>query len=106
MVRVSDEEVKKTHGDIGPDEETLAVTSFVNGCPPSEILEIGCGPVKTVDGSVGLDATVKGEENPYRKGACIADIVHDLDVLPIPVKDETFTTVIGRHILEGSHPFI
>ena len=53
-----------------------------------KVLEIGCGKLKSKD-SVGIDIVdLDG-----------VDIVHDLNVIPYPIGDETFDKVIARHTL-------
>lgn len=53
------------------------------------ILELGCGNNKTA-GAVGVDF------NPNSA----ADIIHDLNVFPWPLKSNSFDRVICRHVLE------
>lgn len=82
------------------DSEGDVVRSYVNGCDPKKILEIGCGPQLTIEGSYGLDKTPMGEENPHVSGESKAHINYDLNEGTFPIKDETFNTIIARHVLE------
>lgn len=54
-----------------------------------QILDIGCGNVKT-KGAVGLDI------NPSSG----ADVIHDLNKFPYPFKDDTFDRIICSNVLE------
>jgi O-antigen biosynthesis protein len=65
-----------------------------------KILELGCGPQKTIPGSVGLDIVSPGDEIPglVNRRSC-ADIVADLKE-PLPVEPETYDVIVARHILE------
>jgi SAM-dependent methyltransferase len=53
------------------------------------VLDIGCG-VNKIPGAIGMDI------NPRTA----ADVIHDLDDLPYPFKDDEFDLVIGRHVIE------
>lgn len=55
----------------------------------ADVLDVGCGRLK-FPGAIGID----------RLGATDADIIHDLDVLPYPFNDDSFSFVIARHVLE------
>jgi GT2 family glycosyltransferase len=87
-------------GEDKNDTEAEVVKSYLNGDDPSTILDIGCGPRLTVEGSVGLDMVSKGYENPYVPGSSVATITHDLNNGNMPIEDESYKTVIARHILE------
>lgn len=64
------------------------------------VVELGCGNVKTVPDSIGLDIIPKGENIPCLTGAfSIADIVADISE-PLPLESDKFDTVIARHLLE------
>lgn len=52
-------------------------------------LDIGCGNAKT-PGAIGIDFNVH----------TAADIVHDLNVYPWPLADNTFDRIICNHIIE------
>jgi len=56
---------------------------------PGAILDIGCGSAKT-PGAVGLDVS-SGTD---------ADIVHDLDVYPYPIDDDSFDQILLQDVLE------
>lgn len=56
---------------------------------PGKVLDIGCGSAKT-PGAVGLDVSRDTE----------ADIVHDLDVFPYPIEDESFDQILLQDVLE------
>jgi SAM-dependent methyltransferase len=53
------------------------------------ILDVGCGSAK-VPGSVGLDISPD----------TAADIVHDLDVFPYPIADDSYDQVLLQDVLE------
>ena len=102
MVRTSDKEVEKTEklALYKHDSEGNVVRDFVNGRHGDNILEIGCGPQLTIEGSVGLDMVEKGYQNPHVVGDSVATITHDLNTGKMPVDDESFDVIIARHILE------
>ena len=87
----------KTHHGKGC--EDAAVLSSVNGCPPDEILEIGCGGRKTVEGSIGLDKEKKGTPIPFTGRSSVADVVADAQD-PLPFNGKKFQVIIARHVLE------
>jgi SAM-dependent methyltransferase len=53
------------------------------------ILDIGCGSKKH-PGAVGLDISADTD----------ADIVHDLDVFPYPVEDDSFDVILMQDVIE------
>ena len=53
------------------------------------ILDVGCGRNK-IPNATGLD----------KNAATDADVLHDLDSLPYPFPDDSFDTVVVRHVLE------
>ena len=57
------------------------------------LLDIGCGESKQ-SGFVGMD----------RRKLPGVDIVHDLEIFPWPLKDESCLTIIGSHIAEHILP--
>lgn len=57
--------------------------------PQKRVLDIGCGVNKT-PGATGMDINPRTD----------ADVIHDLDDLPYPFKDDEFDEVIGRHVIE------
>lgn len=69
-----------------------------HGTEEPRVLELGCGAVKTVPQSVGVDFVPKGEMIPEINDVSVADIVADVEA-EIPVIDE-FDIVIARHVLE------
>src|SRR5258708_2735135 len=54
-----------------------------------KILHLGCGSAK-IKGSVGLDIDPKSQ----------ADIVHDMEKYPYPVKNGSFDDVFAEHVIE------
>ena len=58
-------------------------------------LDIGCGGNKN-KGFVGLD----------RRPLDHVDIVHDLEVFPYPLEDESCLTIVGSHIVEHIKPWL
>lgn len=81
-----------------PDLEGDLVRSFVNG--DQRIVEIGCGPKKTVDRAIGVDRIPKGETIPHLQGALsVADVVANAED-PLPFEDNSQDVLIARHILE------
>lgn len=65
------------------------------------ILDLGCGPEKTVKNAIGIDFIPKGERIPSLDGDPIseADIAADVSK-DLPVEDGTVDVIIARHILE------
>ena len=55
-----------------------------------KILDVGCGPRRKLEGSVGLDL----------RPAPHVDVVHDLDRYPYPFADDTFDRIEASHIIE------
>lgn len=56
---------------------------------PGQILDVGCGSAKT-PGAVGLDVSAETD----------ADIVHDLDVFPYPIEDDSFDQILLQDVIE------
>ncbi len=54
-----------------------------------KVLDIGCG-INKVPNTVGIDI----DKNSH------ADIIHDLNVFPYPIADNTFDMVYAKHIIE------
>ena len=80
-----------------PDKEGAVVRKYITG---ESVLELGCGGIKTVPHSVGVDQVVKGTLAPVLEGKLsVADIVADVSGNLEEVKD-TYDTIIARHILE------
>lgn len=60
------------------------------------LLDIGCGGNKQGPNFVGMDKRkVEG-----------VDIVHDLEVFPYPLEDNSCLTIIGSHIIEHLKPWL
>jgi len=55
-----------------------------------KILDIGCGPVSKKNGSIGMDI----------RPAPHIDVVHDLNILPYPFKENEFDYVEMSHVIE------
>jgi len=70
--------------------EEKNLSSFQRG---SIKLDVGCGDVKH-EGFTGID---------YRKTEA-ADIVHDLEMFPWPLKDESCFEAISLHVIEHINP--
>lgn len=56
---------------------------------PGTVLDVGCGSAKT-PGAVGLDISADTD----------ADIVHDLDVFPYPIENESFDQILLQDVIE------
>jgi SAM-dependent methyltransferase len=54
-----------------------------------KILHLGCGSTK-LKGAVGLDIDPKSQ----------ADIIHDMESYPYPVKESSFDEVFAEHVIE------
>lgn len=78
------------------DMEGNVVRSLVDG---GKVVELGCGPKKTVEDSIGIDRVPKGELIPYVGYASVADIVADVTE-KLPLEDGCADVLIARHILE------
>lgn len=64
-------------------------------------LDVGCGGNKQL-GFVGMDKRqVKGAD-----GKDIVDIVHDIEVFPWPIDDETVLDIMCSHIIEHIKPWL
>ncbi len=91
----------------GKHSETEVVVSFLpeaydglyHGDAPKDILELGCGGAKTIDGSLGIDIVSKGTPIPFTGLKCEADIQADIQD-PFPVNGDRFKYIIARHVLE------
>ena len=80
------------------DLEGNLVRSFVNG--DKNIVEFGCGPMKTVERAVGIDRIPKGQEIPLLNGKIsVADITADVTE-EIPLEEKSQDIIIARHVLE------
>lgn len=78
------------------EKETEVVKKYIVG---DRILELGCGPRKTIPNAIGIDVIPNGAPIPgLFNEVSQADIVADVEK-PLPVEEE-FDTVIARHILE------
>lgn len=81
-----------------PDKEGDIIRAFVNG--DKNIVELGCGPQKTIERAIGIDRIPGGEVIPHLQGKrSIADIVADVEQ-PLPLNEKSQDIVIARHILE------
>jgi SAM-dependent methyltransferase len=67
------------------DPHRFDLTPTAPGC----VLDVGCGSAKT-PGAIGLDISPETE----------ADIVHDLDVFPYPIDDDTFDQILAQDVIE------
>jgi predicted SAM-dependent methyltransferase len=86
------------HNPGAVDLEGNLVRSFVNG--DKNIVELGCGPMKTIPKSIGIDRVPRGTVIPHlRSQLSVADIVADVGE-PLPLEDESQDVVVARHILE------
>src|SRR3954454_22295416 len=56
---------------------------------PGAVLDVGCGAAKH-PGAVGLDISADTD----------ADVVHDLDDLPLPFDDDSFDQVLMQDVIE------
>lgn len=83
--------------DRASDVEQEVVKKYIVG---ERVLELGCGAKKTVPHSVGVDITPSGDEiHGLFHELSKADIVSDVSK-PLPIENNSFDTVIARHILE------
>ena len=65
------------------------------------ILDIGCGPRKTLPRAIGIDFVKKGERISTLDGFSVSDADIQADVSKnLPVEDESADAIIARHILE------
>ncbi len=79
------------------DVEGEVVRKHIRG---DRILELGCGPKKTVENAIGVDIIPKGQEIPglfheISQADIVANVTDDL-----PVDSESFDCLIARHVLE------
>jgi len=91
---VRPEEVKEQTEHV--DTEGDLIRSFVKG---DDVVELGCGGVRTVEGSTVVDRVAKGEEIPFVTQSSIADIECDLNN-SFPLLSDSYDTVVARHIIE------
>lgn len=99
LVKPSEDEVEGTKEPVDDIEKDI-VSYYINGDDPSKVLELGCGPNLTIKGSIGLDIVKKGYKNTHVEGKSVASVNHDLNKGDMPFDDESYSTVIARHILE------
>ena len=79
------------------DAEGDVIRSFVK---EGDVVELGCGGVRTVKGSTVVDRVAKGEEIPFVDWQeSIADVECDLNN-SFPLLEDAYDTVIARHIIE------
>lgn len=83
-------------GSTAKDTEGDIIRGLVNG---NDVLELGCGPKKTVSTSVGVDRVPQGEMIPHVGALSVADIVADVSE-PMPIESGSYDVIICRHILE------
>lgn len=84
--------------EIPIDLEGNLVRSMVNG--DQRIVELGCGPAKTIERAIGIDRVPKGQVIPHLQGKIsIADIIADVSK-PLPLEENSQDVIIARHILE------
>lgn len=80
------------------DLEGDLVRSFVNG--DNSVVELGCGPKKTIERAIGIDRVPSGTPIPHLQGQLsVADIVADV-TNALPLEENSQDVVIARHILE------
>lgn len=65
------------------------------------VLDLGCGPSKTIDRAIGVDYIANGEKILALEGspASQSDVVADVSQ-PLPFEDNSADVIIARHILE------
>ena len=63
--------------------------------PSQRWLDVGCGEGKT-EGAIGMD----------RRAVPGVDIVHDIEAVPWPFEDATFTRIIMSHVVEHLKPWL
>lgn len=82
-----------------PDLEGDFIRASVNG--HKDIVELGCGPQKTIQKSIGIDRINKDEVIPHLNNnqRSVADIVGDVTE-KLPLEDCSQDLIIARHILE------
>ena len=79
------------------DLEGDLIRTLVDG---DRVVELGCGPKKTVPHAVGVDIIKKGDPIPHLFGCfSIADIQADV-FQPLPLTDCSQDVIIARHLLE------
>jgi len=72
------------------------VRQFIEG---DHVVDLGCGPNKTIPNAVGVDRVRNGMSNAYVPGASVADVAADVQE-PLPFLEKSQDTLIARHILE------
>lgn len=80
-------------------EEIDIIYKHLNGEKPNEVLEVGCGHKKFIDGSIGIDIIPKGERIWHSGLPSAADITADVEK-ELPFKDKQFKLIIASHIIE------
>lgn len=60
------------------------------------MLDLGCGAAKREKATVGMDK----RELPG------VDLVHDMEVMPWPLKDERFSVIVAWHVFEHLKPWL
>lgn len=89
-------QVAKQEGVSFGDVEGDMVRTYIQG---DHILELGCGPKKTVPNAIGVDRVGPGEIIPFVPGESKADVNADVQE-PLPFPEQSQDTVVARHILE------
>jgi len=87
---------KEEKVDYTADEEGNIIREKITG---DKILDLGCGGNKTTDKAIGVDIFPNGVYIPLIQKNSVADITADV-TKDLPFDDESFDTVIARHILE------
>lgn len=87
-------------GEKKPDKPSDPEGDICRQYAQGSVLEVGCGPQKTVPESTGIDIIARGEFIPGLPGRkSIADFTADMRE-PLPFDSASFDTLIARHILE------
>ena len=81
------------------DSEGDAIRKIISGVTSTKVVEMGCGAVKTVENSIGVDRVKKGDIIPHVGKPSVADITCDISHA-LPATLDGADVVIARHILE------
>ena len=84
---------------VSRDTEGEIIKSLVKG--KKTILDLGCGPRKTLSRAIGIDLVKKGQQIHTLEGVSISQADIEADIAKgLPVKDNSADVIIARHILE------
>ena len=89
----------------GEDIEGNIIRDSIKDYSKDKVIELGCGPTKTIPEAIGLDIIPKGELITELFEPSVADITADVQE-PLPFEDNSVDVIIARHVLEHCEDII